>query len=414
MVAAQQLAQVRAAARVAGIALGRAHRAHRLEGLGDLPVQLHPVGHHHEGPVAGQPAQHLLGEEHHRKALAAALRLPEHAAAAVALLARGHHRRDGVVHAQHLVVLPDHLHQPGLVLGKQREVLHQVQQAGGVAGAAQHHLQRDAARLVLARHPLPLEKPAPVGRQRAHPAGGAVAGDQQRVEPEKLGNLFLVMRQVLVEGGARRHAGLFQFDHHPGQAVDKAHQVGPAGVERAGHAELADQQKVVARRVLPIHHAQALGLLAALRGVGHRYRDAFFQQRVDLAVGRLQAHGRAVAAELVDGGLDRLGRQAGVEGGERRAQARHQHHLALGLAPQAGAAGAEGLVQRHGRLPAQRGKELHSRLLDELVFGPGVGAHGGQAFRSARGWKAAPPTAAGLTPRPWAGSVCRRIATRRQ
>jgi hypothetical protein len=116
--------------------------------------------------------------------------------------------------------------------------------------------------------------------------------------------------EVLVEGGPRRHAGLLEFDHHPGQAIDEADQVGPAGVERAGDAELADQQEVVVLRVFPIDHAQAFGalatILAAVFAVGDGHRDAFLEQPIDLAVGGLQAHRRAVAGQFVDGGRRQL------------------------------------------------------------------------------------------------------------
>ena len=61
-------------------------------------------------------------------------------------------------------------------LGKQREVLDQVEQARGVAGAAQHHFQRYAARFVLARDALPLEEAIPLRRERADTAVGAVGG----------------------------------------------------------------------------------------------------------------------------------------------------------------------------------------------------------------------------------------------
>ena len=126
VIAAQQLTQVRTAVGVAFVALGLTHRAGGLEGLGDLIVQFHAVGDDDKGPVAGQLAQHLLREEHHRETLAAALRLPEHAAAPVTQRARVEHRGDGVVDAEVLVVLADDLHQPGLVFGEQREVLHQI------------------------------------------------------------------------------------------------------------------------------------------------------------------------------------------------------------------------------------------------------------------------------------------------
>ena len=61
-------------------------RAHAGEVLVNLVVQFLPVGHDHERPVAGHLAQHLLGEEHHRVALAAALRMPEHAQPPLVLL----------------------------------------------------------------------------------------------------------------------------------------------------------------------------------------------------------------------------------------------------------------------------------------------------------------------------------------
>ena len=55
------------------------------EGLVDLLVQLVAVGDDHEGPVAGELAQDLLGEEDHREAFAAALRVPEDAELALAV-----------------------------------------------------------------------------------------------------------------------------------------------------------------------------------------------------------------------------------------------------------------------------------------------------------------------------------------
>ena len=183
------------------------------------------------------------------------------------------------------------------------------------------------------------------------------------------------MGQVLVEGRPRRHAGLLEFDHHPGQAVDEAHQVGAAGIEAADHAELADQQEVVLLRVFPVHHAQSLGLLSAVLAVGDGDGDAVFQQPVDLAVRGLQTHRRAVAGQFVGSGLDRLGRQAGIEFDQCRPHSLYQHHLALGLAAKR-AASSESLFHRRHRLPGKRRKQPDGGLLDELVFGVGVGAHG--------------------------------------
>src|ERR1700722_19085616 len=93
--------------RVALIALGFAHRAGCLEGLGNLVVQFDAISHDHKCPVAGHFSENLLTEEHHRETLAAALRLPEHASAAVTGIASGEYRGNCVVDAEELVILAD-------------------------------------------------------------------------------------------------------------------------------------------------------------------------------------------------------------------------------------------------------------------------------------------------------------------
>ena len=182
------------------------------------------------------------------------------------------------------------------------------------------------------------------------------------------------MRQVFVKRRPGRHTGLFELDHHPGQAVHKPHQIGAAGVERTGHTELADQQKVVVGGGVPIHHLQALGFLTAVLTVWHGSRDAIFEQLVNLAVGRFQQHGRAVTGNLVDRAVDDLGRQARVQPHQRRPQPACQHHVGLGFAPQRSMS-AQGFFHGRHRLPAQVGKQANGRLLHQLVFGVGVGAH---------------------------------------
>ena len=77
--------------------------------------------------------------------------------------------------------------QPGLVFREQREVLDQVEQPRLIAGAANHHLQRHPARLVLALNAFPLKKPLPIRRERSDAAVRAIRGDQQRIEPEQRG-----------------------------------------------------------------------------------------------------------------------------------------------------------------------------------------------------------------------------------
>ena len=87
----------------------------RLEGRRDLLIQLHAIRHHDERPVPRHLPQHLLGEEDHREALPAPLRLPKHASPSMPHRACREHRADGIVYPKELVILPNNLHQPGLM-----------------------------------------------------------------------------------------------------------------------------------------------------------------------------------------------------------------------------------------------------------------------------------------------------------
>src|SRR5574337_931148 len=93
-----------------------ADRTAGFEGLGDLVVQLDAIGHDYECPVAGNLPKDLLREEHHGETLARALRLPEYAAPSVPLFTRFQRCGDGIIHAEELMILPQHFHQPVLVL----------------------------------------------------------------------------------------------------------------------------------------------------------------------------------------------------------------------------------------------------------------------------------------------------------
>ena len=138
VVAAQQLAQLRAALGMADLRI--ANRSTCRKSFGNLLIQLHTVCDNYERPVTWNLAQHFLRKEHHRKTLAGTLSLPEHTAAPVTFLARLQHGTDGVVHADELVVLSEDFGQPALVFRKQCEIFHQVEQARRLAQATQHHL----------------------------------------------------------------------------------------------------------------------------------------------------------------------------------------------------------------------------------------------------------------------------------
>ena len=199
MVFPEELAQVLAAAGT-DARLRLSHRARVGEVLVDLLVEFLAVGDDQEGPVARQLAQHLLGEEDHGIAFAAALGVPENAQPARGSSAAVLHRREGVVDAEVLVVLGDQLDRAPALLHEQREVLDQVQQPRRIARAAEHRLQRDDALLPFAVDLLPVVEVLPPGRDGADLAGAAVGEDDERVVRKELGDGGLVVAQVVPEG----------------------------------------------------------------------------------------------------------------------------------------------------------------------------------------------------------------------
>ena len=151
--------------------------AHPGEVLVDLVVQIVAVGDDHEGPVAGQLAQHLLGEEDHRIGFAAALGVPEDAQRC-ALDSLGLRRTAGRDTSKALLTprywwfLATSLLQPALRFGEQGEVLDDVQQTRRFADAADDRLQRDDALFALAVDLLPLAEVLPWSWSCCRPGSG--------------------------------------------------------------------------------------------------------------------------------------------------------------------------------------------------------------------------------------------------
>ena len=70
----------------------------------------------------------------------------------------------------------------------------------------------------------------------------AMSSALNRITPE---SALLVARQIFVERRARGNTRLLQLDYHERQTVDEANQIRAAGVERAGEAELANEQEII-------------------------------------------------------------------------------------------------------------------------------------------------------------------------
>mmetsp|Transcript_59150 Transcript_59150/g.139316 ORF Transcript_59150/g.139316 Transcript_59150/m.139316 type:complete len:660 (-) Transcript_59150:2296-4275(-) len=338
LVLAQHLAQLRAALGP-NIVLGR-HHAGMQEVAVDLPVQIVPVGHHHEREVAGELAEDLARVEHHREALARALGVPEHAQPA-AQLAAVPELLEGVVHADELVVLRDDLLRLAV---EHAEVLHVVQQPLRRQEAQYHALDaqtpggngRAVQLLFLIVHPQPGEKVLPLRGEAAQPGLDAIAQQAQRIGGEDLRDLGLVGGEVVVERRAQLHVAVLQLDEHQRQAVHVQQHVGSAVAMLAAHPELAHGQVVVAAGAwvggFEVDDLQPLGhglprLRPGLGLVGHRHAVA--DQGVHLPVGGHQAHRRARLNQLRQGLVHRMGRGLRVQPLQRGAHAVGQHHLAL-------------------------------------------------------------------------------------
>lgn len=318
VVAAKKFGELGTAGGMALIAFGLGNHACGLEGCGDLAVQVRAIGHDHKGPIAGIFALNLLAVEAHGVALAAALGLPEHPRLAMASPAGFEGGGNGVVDAQNLVVLSNDLHQASFCLAEEGEVFDVIEKACRLAGAAEHHLQRHPAGLIFPFDALPFKKAFPVGGQGADAAGGAIGSEKKAIAPEELRNRRFVVGEVAGEGRAGGHTGPLELHHHQREAIDKAHQIGPAVVEVALDIELVDGQKIVVGWVVPIDHPQPFLALPAPLVISHGNKHAIFEPLIDLMVGGHQGHGGAIAAEICDGGGNGLRGLIRIEPFERR------------------------------------------------------------------------------------------------
>ena len=172
----------------------------------ELAVKVIAVGDDHDGRVGHRGLlHHTRGETRHGDALAAALRVPHHAALALHAAGRTgprrrHHLRDGRAHRMELVVARDLLHQRAVIL-EQHEVAQVVEQVGRCQHAAHQRLQLVELAQRVERDAVdgaPRHEAFAIGRERAHQRLGAVGDDQQRVVLKNVGNLRLVRLQLVV------------------------------------------------------------------------------------------------------------------------------------------------------------------------------------------------------------------------
>ena len=238
----------------------------------------------------------------------------------------GTHR---LTHRVELVVTGDLLDQLPVRLLEQHEIAQVVQQQRRLEEAPDHGFQLKLQQrpVMLAAHRAPGHETLTVCGQRADARLQPVADHQRSVADEQVGDIVLVGLQLVVgrpDAGLFR-GGVFQLQHRDGQAVDETHQVGPARLLAALHGELVDHQKAVALGLLEVDQAQAVAPLDAL-GIGDIDRDAVDQRFVHGAVA-LDQRGVVGLDHCMGGFVQRTGRHAWVQPGQRVGQFLPQHHL---------------------------------------------------------------------------------------
>ena len=132
----------------------------------------------------------------------------------------------------------------------------------------------------------------------------------------------LIASEVFLECLPSRNTGLLEFDDDQRKAIYKADQIRTAGIEIAGDRHLADEQKVVSVRVLPIDDPHPLSFLPAALPIRNRDLDAVSQQLPNFPVRRGKTHRRPIACKLIDSGFDRISRKRRIQPLQRRAESR--------------------------------------------------------------------------------------------
>ena len=361
------------------LAAGSLHRrlAQKLlavaKGIEKLLVQIVAIRQHHDGGVAHRLRQHQFpGVEDHRKALPAALRMPHHPGALVALglaldarqavdgwmfchpvrrldpvrrihkmliLARRRPQRrsDGFIDRKILVVgghffdaLPWRAGRLGFL--EDDKMPDHIQQRLLIEQSLNQRLQ---LRLVLrvhdmgAIHAFPFHKAGIIAGDRPRPGKPAVADHQKGVRPEQRGDNLLVGLQLL-EG--RPHVRLFirrifEFDHHQRQPVDKQHDIRALVRVIFHHRVLVNRQEFVVFRPRKIHQPRLIRARLALpRAKLHIH--PFRQQAVEgfVVVDRRQ---RLAAQRFFEGLFTRFGGEMRIEALDRRPQPPLQDHIPI-------------------------------------------------------------------------------------
>ena len=298
------------------------------EGFLELVVEVGSIGHRDDRGVGeAWVVPQLVGEEHHRVALAGPLRVPHNPAAAVATH-RDRNRLHSGVNRVDLVVLGHHLPRPCAVALEQDEVTDQLQQVCGGEDTLDHRLQRRATMGLPVRrtHLLPfgevLCSRAPCPHPRRHQVRHADDPEVAVEAGDRVGVVVNLIDRILRR---LRKPGRLQLELAKRQAVDEQQDVRPAVMPTLDDRELIDREQLIAVGVLEVDELRALGLLdPRIVHVGDRHARG--QQLVKAAVVLDQRRRGACHRKLADP-LHSVAREVLVDPRNGPVQSVDQHHI---------------------------------------------------------------------------------------
>ena len=328
-----------------------------------LPVQIVAVSDDDDGRVFHCRFLHNpRGKAGHRDALAAALRMPHHAALVRAAGARcRYHLVNRRPHRMELVITGNLLDQRPVIL-EQHEEAQVIEQLRRRQNATNQRLQLVELAQRVERQAIyrsPLHEALGIAGKRTQPRLAAIRNDQQFVVLEHIGDLFLVGLNLVV---GFPDVGLLvgrvlQLQQHQRQAIDEQNHIRPAGMVRAFDGKLVDRQPLVALRRIgrfgQVDQADEVTARLAIFLVFHRH--AADQQFMEMAIGREQRRNTQIEY-LLDRILTGRGRNGWIQPVDRSTQSISQNHLlvipAFRALPVAGYIGPEEWRVTNLRQPA--------------------------------------------------------------
>ena len=242
----------------------------------ELVVQVDAVGHDHDGRAV-QCRLQQMDIEYHGQRFATALRMPEHAALAVR--GRSHFCLfNGTTNGEILMIACEDLYRVRRIVGKQYEVLDDVQQPVTLEHALIEGFKLGEGRVfVAAVFCLPLHEAIQPGGDGSGLVGAQVADDAEGIVVEHAGDVLHVVADLVI--GILRPdlilGGRFQLNQHQRQAVDEHNNVRSAIVAVFYKGVLINCIKGVAVDVLIVYQIHKGVSLFTLHIIA--YGDAVLQ-----------------------------------------------------------------------------------------------------------------------------------------